>query len=258
MRLDGAGSNDVPVVCLHSSMSSCRQWTPLQRQLCTRLVYCPHLAGYGPTQLPAAKQWSFDAEADFVLAQLPPAVRAAPVDMVGHSYGGALALHLVRTGKLTCRRLVLFEPVAFHLLRAAATHDQYAAQLWQQVAAFSAQLVKEAKPAAYFLDHWQGPGFFDQLPQRLQRLMTAQVCKVPLDFQALANEPADCSSYQQQLTMPVLLLAGAQSRASALYIVQLLDRSLSNVRTITVNAGHMAPLTDPELVFPTVSAFLQD
>lgn len=246
----------VPVVCLHSSMSSAKQWAPLVAAVSDRQLCCPNLSGYGGAAIPAFTAWSLQAEAAFALEQLPAAIKSGPVDVVGHSYGGAVAMHLVRTGQLQCRRLVLFEPVAFHLLRTGAAADEQAARLWQQVSDFSRQLYQGDNAAALFLDHWQGAGFFASLPQRAQRLMAAQVAKVAYDFQALAEEPATLDCYRQQLKMPVLLLSGRHSRPSALYLAELLASSLPAVQHMVVDAGHMAPITHPQLVFPAISEFL--
>lgn len=247
----------VPVVCLHSSMSSAKQWAPMAGALPDRQLWCPNLSGYGGTALPNVTSWSLQAEAAFVLEQIPARINSQPVDVVGHSYGGALAMHLVRTGQLQCRRLVLFEPVAFHLLRLGADVDGTAAALWQQVSNFSRQLYQGDNAAQLFLDHWQGTGFFASLPQRVQRIMVAQVAKVAFDFQALADEPATLDCYRQQLDMPVLLMSGRCSRPSALYLIELLASALVDCQQSVVAAGHMAPLTAPQLVFPALSAFLQ-
>lgn len=249
--------DSVPVLCLHSSMSSAKQWAGLSAALPQRQLVCPDLSGYGGTALPTVSPWSLRAEAAFALEQLPAAVKSAPVDIVGHSYGGAVAMHLVRTGQLQCRRMVLFEPVAFHLLRLGADVDKTAAALWQQVSDFSHQLYQGDNAAALFLDHWQGAGFFASLPPRVQRAMAAQVAKVADDFQALADEPATLDSYRQQLSMPVLLLSGRHSRPSALYLAELLAAALPDIEHRVVDAGHMAPVTHPQLVFPLISAFLQ-
>ena len=41
---------------------------------------------------------------------------AAPVDIVGHSYGGALALHIARARPDLVRSLCLYEPTLFSIL----------------------------------------------------------------------------------------------------------------------------------------------
>ena len=114
------------IVLLHSSMSSKAQWATLSTQLADKYRCIPlDLLGYGAAPFPAG------AGPDYVhtLAHEAEAINAAlatelapgePFHLVGHSYGGASALHLARQAPERVLSLALHEPVAFHLLPA---HD---------------------------------------------------------------------------------------------------------------------------------------
>ena len=85
-----------PVVLLHCSGSSGAQWRSLAAQLDARhQVLMPDLIGYG-----ASASWG--GSGTFCLAEETAPVRSIlgrlnePVHLVGHSYGGAVALHLAR------------------------------------------------------------------------------------------------------------------------------------------------------------------
>ena len=92
----GAGS---PVVLLHSSLSSKAQWTALAERLAPRFrVIALDLYGYGDSPMPdAAASFTLDDEvrlvADAVDRLVPPHVR---VHVVGHSYGGLVALRFAQ------------------------------------------------------------------------------------------------------------------------------------------------------------------
>ena len=106
------------VVCLHSSASSSGQWRGLMDRLApTFRVIAVDLYGYG--QSPAwsgRRPFSMDDE----LALLEPVFRSAGerFHLVGHSYGGAIALKaaLAHTGRIAS--LAIFEPVLFSILLA--------------------------------------------------------------------------------------------------------------------------------------------
>lgn len=252
MKISGQGQ---PLVLLHSSMSSHRQWLALTDQLAaTHCCYLPDLAGYGAEPLPEAGIWSLAAEAELLLAALPEAVRMQPLDVVGHSYGGALALHLARTHKLQVRKLVLFEPVAFHLLPQLPD----ARALWQEVRHLADALPALSPPqaAARFIDYWQHQGFFAGLPARMQQQLAGQVAKVTLDFQALSQEQASLADYADAVQCPVLLLSGSHSRQSAQRISAALQSALPDVRLQRLECGHMGPVTHPDLVNKSVADFL--
>lgn len=244
-----------PALLLHSSMSSHRQWLALASTLsATHSCYLPDLSGYGVQPLPAVPSWSLTAEADLMLAVLPDALKTQPIDLIGHSYGGALALHLARTQKLQVRQLVLFEPVAFHLLPQLPD----ASALWQEVRTLADALpqLSAAEAAARFIDYWQHQGFFAGLPARMQQQLALQVAKVTLDFQALSQEPASLADYANAIQCPVLLLSGSHSRQSAQRISAALQAVLSDVRLRRLECGHMGPVTHPDLVNRSVADFL--
>ena len=96
-REAGAG---VPVVCIHASASSSGQWRPLMERLAGRFrSLAVDLYGYGQSPpWPDERPLSLTDEA----ALIEPVLEAVgdPVHVIGHSYGGAVALKaaLVRPG----------------------------------------------------------------------------------------------------------------------------------------------------------------
>lgn len=248
-----------PVLLLHSSLSSHKQWLPLTALLSERYsLWLPDLQGYGQNNPVAFSQnpvWSLADEADALLATLTEQQKDTPLTLIGHSFGGALALHLARTGKLKVKALLLFEPVAFHLL--AAESDAQAVALTAEVRLLSEQMPKlNAEAAAQlFVDYWQQADYFRHLPARMQQQMAGQVWKVPQDFSALINEPATTADYAA-LQMPVLLLCGSESRQSALRVSQLLAASWLQAQITKLPTGHMGPVTASELVNQHIVAFL--
>lgn len=124
-----------PVVLLHSTGASGAQWRALVERLGAGFhVLAPDLCGYGSTT-----GWS--GRGAFGLAHEAALVGALlerldePAHLVGHSYGGAVALHIARTQGERLRSLTLFEPVAFHLLRAGDANDEAALREISEVAA---------------------------------------------------------------------------------------------------------------------------
>src|SRR5512138_3457520 len=101
-----------PVILLHCSGSSGAQWRTLASTLEARhLVAAPDLIGYG-----SAAPWT--GRAPFSLAQEAGPILSLigtlgePVHLVGHSYGGAVALHIALTRPELVRSLTLIEPAA--------------------------------------------------------------------------------------------------------------------------------------------------
>lgn len=256
LKVTGEGA---PILLLHSSLSSHKQWLPLAALLSEQYsLWLPDLQGYGSNKAvaySATPDWSLAAEADAIMALLTPEQKNAEVILIGHSYGGAVALHLARTQKLNVKAMVLFEPVAFHLLAGESSPEAQA--LTVEVRALSQQMpaLDALDAARLFVDYWQQNDYFRFLPARMQQQMAAQVWKVPQDFAALIGEVATLADYAR-LQMPVLLMRGADSLRAALLVAELLASGLAQVQTTTLPTGHMGPLTAPELVNQQIIDFL--
>lgn len=236
-------------VALHSSQSHGGQWRALSRQLPVGIkLQAPDLIGYG-----AAPSFShlLKDPADFSLmdelAQLEQIglnPSAGPIVLVGHSYGGALALHWARRFPNAIKALLLYEPVAFHVLP-----KEHAARIEITAVAAAMDSMPAEEACAHFVDYWNQPGYFKALPAAAQALMMSQQEKVTADFHALLDEPATLADYSE-LTMPIHLFSGNQSPLSSQTVAQLLANSLPNVQHTVVNAGHMGPITHSRLVTP--------
>jgi len=148
-----------PVVLLHCSGSSGAQWRPLAAALGKRYqVFAPDLIGYG-----ASRPW---VGGEFSLAREAAAVRSLighldeTVHLVGHSYGGAVALNIARTRPELLRSLTLVEPSAFHLLRGGDATDLAALREITAVP-FDARAALAAGDDCggfgRFVDYWSGP-----------------------------------------------------------------------------------------------------
>lgn len=98
-----------PLLLVHGAMSDHRRWRITTLLQPRRTVYAMDRRGRGGSG--DAAEWSLDREVDDVLAVINAAATqsSSPVDVLGHSLGGLLAL---RAAPLTShlRRLVLYEP----------------------------------------------------------------------------------------------------------------------------------------------------
>src|SRR5262249_24421228 len=112
-REQGSGPG---VVCLHSSAGSSSQWRSLMDRLAGR---CHVLAAdsYGAGKSPA---WPSDRTVPWYgeASLLEPVFARAgePFTLVGHSYGGSIALVAAVSRQQRVRALVLYEPTLFCLL----------------------------------------------------------------------------------------------------------------------------------------------
>ncbi|MBI3348519.1 MAG: alpha/beta hydrolase [Burkholderiales bacterium] len=234
-------------VCLHSSAASGRQWRRLVADAGDAWQWhTPDLFGHGgrpgwPELMPS----QLGVEAKGVLAGLPFA-QDRGFHLVGHSYGGAVALQIAMQQPGRVLSLTLYEPVAFGVLPALGAD----APEWQEINYVAARLGDaldrgDALDAARgFCAYWQGRDVWPDLDDA-QRVRLAEVMPtVRRHFEALfAAQWSD--GLLDQLRMPVQLICGSATRASARRVAQSLAVRLPLVRLNWLEgAGHMAPITD--------------
>jgi pimeloyl-ACP methyl ester carboxylesterase len=254
-RESGAGP---AVVCLHSSASSSSQWRALGERLADRFrVIAVDLYGSGKTEA-----WRQDRpmRLDDEVALLAPALRAAGdrFHLVGHSYGGAIALKIALQDSRRLLSLVLYEPVLFSLLLADAPHSPAAREILA-IREDTIRLAGEGRLdacAERFLDYWIGEGTWTATPEARRSGIAAAMRAVMPQWHAAFSEPTPLAAFAA-LDAPTLLLTGSRSRASAQAVARLLGAALPRVRVETVSdAGHMAPLTHPDSVNPLIERFI--
>jgi pimeloyl-ACP methyl ester carboxylesterase len=253
-----AGHAGTPVVLLHSSASSSSQWRALMELLAPQhQVLAPDLQGCGKSA-----PWHFERPLrldDEVEALAEVFERSGPrFHLVGHSFGGAVALRAALRYADRLASLTLFEPVLFSLLVAAAPDSEGAREIaaisqltTQQLDAGELEVATQA-----FVDYWMGAGRYASTPEAKRPALMAGMPAVKGHWQALFGEPTPLLAWAA-LPCPCLLMTGEQSRASALGVAAQLRRVLPRLQTTEISgAGHMAPVTHPGPVNTAIASFL--
>jgi len=253
-----AGHDGTPVVLLHSSASSSSQWRALMESLSAQhRVLAPDLQGCGKSA-----PWHFqrplrlDDEVD-ALAEVFE--RAGPrFHLVGHSFGGAVALRAALRHADRLASLTLFEPVLFSLLMAGAPDSEGAREI-DAISRHTTQLLDAGQLEAAteaFVDYWMGAGRYASTPEAKRPSLQAGLPAVKGHWQALFGEPTPLSAWAS-LPCPCLLMTGERSRASALGVAAQLRQVLPRLSTVNIpGAGHMAPVTHPDPVNAAITAFI--
>lgn len=255
VREAGAGPG---VVCLHANASSSGQWRGLMEALAPRyrvFAVDGHGAGQGP-RWPGDRALGLHDE----VALLEPVFAAAgdAVVLVGHSYGGAVALKAALMHPTRVRALALYEPTLFGLLDAESPPPNAADGIRRAVADAQAALAAGDAPAAagHFIDYWMGEGAWAAMPPARRSGIAAAIVNVGGWGRALFGEPASLAE-MAQIDVPVLLMTGSASPASSLGVARLLAPALPQVRTQAFEGlGHMGPVTHPRIVDAAIERFL--
>ena len=242
-REAGAGE---PIVLLHCSSGSSGAWAPVMNHLGQDYrVLAPDLLGYGRTApWPRDAPLGPDAELGVVEALLDVAGR--PAHLVGHSYGGTVALGAARRYPRRVASLTLIEPVAFHLLRRADEPDG-----WREIAALAERHVvlvgegRDAAAAEAFATYWTGPKAWQQMPDAARDSVVRTAAKVAAEWRLMFASEDDRDAIAG-IGAPTLLICGGRTRTPARRVVEVLRRVVPHALHHEIaDAGHMSPLTHP-------------
>lgn len=239
------------LIALHSSGASGRQWDAWRRLPPHGATWhTPDLLGYG-----AGEAWQSGATLglDTEARALAGLLQSAPggVHLVGHSYGGSVALQLALRWPQHVRSLTLYEPVRFALLRDGEADDR---RLFDDIIAIGREIRARVlqgrcrEAAAHFVDYWSGAGSWAALPPSRQDVIVARTPKLPAEFEALFADTLRLSDVRR-LDLPVRLLCGTRSPLPALRVTELLAQTLPHAGLERLDGlGHLGPIEAPQRV----------
>ena len=253
-----AGSGPA-VMLVHSSVSGARMWRRLMDDLKDDFhVRAVNLYGYGRTP-----SWSSDApqslddQARLVETALP--TNADTVCLVGHSFGGSVAMKVAArlSGRVT--KLVLLETNPFYLLEQAGRADAFAEamDLRNCVKKFGA-LGEWARAAEQFADYWGGVATWQNTPAERRNTFVDALKPNYFEWDAVMEETTPVEQWARLLPRSTLLVSDPNTVLPIREITAILRRScpIWTYKEI-VGGGHMAPLTRPDLINPLVRSFLR-
>lgn len=255
-REAGAGPG---VACLHANASTSAQWRALMERLASRFhVFAPDLYDCG-----ASPSWPSERIIDLrdELALIAPVLAKAgsPLGLVGHSYGGAVALLAALLDPGRVRALALYEPTLFSLIDAAqpAPNDADGIRRAARDAAAALDAGDAAAAAERFIDYWAGEGTWQRMPAERKPPIVASLRNVRRWAHALFTERTPLAAFRS-LEVPVLLMLGERTRPDARGVVRLLASALPRVQVVEfAQLGHMGSVTDPARVNAVIAQFLE-
>lgn len=236
------------VVLLHSSVSGNRQWRRLIADLSPRYrCVAPNLLGYGQTSAWHNQQKQTLADAAAVALAVCD-LADGPVRLVGHSWGGAVALSTAQALGARVSHLALYEPMLIGLL---AGHGRAAAM---QEADEMYSLVRTHGDAGnwialaeVFTDYFNGAGTWESSPADRRAAVATQL--PPNRHEWDAGAPAITTDRFKGIQARTLVMRGTQTRLVLRETSELLVQAFPEweLRELT-GAGHMGPLTHGQQV----------
>lgn len=250
-------NNQPLAVCLHASNSSSKQWRSLASLLEGHVrTVMPDMVGYGAARpYRSRKRFTIREEVDSILAQVQAQTGKdnGPLHLVGHSYGGATALQIALMYPERVASLTVYEPAQFLLLFQDGLASAEATEIldvWRRARRLSRSIFTRSAAAKLFIEYWSGEGVWKRIPRARQRKFARLMPKVIAEFDAILSAGVSVDDFKK-LNIPVRLMCGTKTRATASKVFGILADSLPNVEVIEVDgAAHMAPTQSPKTIDP--------
>lgn len=233
------------LILAHCSGGSHRQWQSLASTARSRYeVIAPDFLGYGKSSPFSPWQACQNPDVELLVDLLGGSPE--PAHIVGHSYGGAVALGAALRLPHRVRSLTLYEPVAFNLLRDHGYPGQ-----WTRVTRVADRIMdlvnhgRNEAAARTFVRYWENQWAWLFMPVRTKQKLSAAMPKIGAEFADMYG-PSFPEEAFLKLTMPVHLMRGSKTKPQTHVLVDILaDLIPGSTVTPVARAGHLAPATSP-------------
>ena len=229
-------------VIVPCSASNGREWKAFRDQF--RHVRSVTVDHYGHANRPrwhGSGPMSLLEEAAAIAEAFPDSER---FHLVGHSYGGGVALRFALSAPERLQSLTLIEPSCFHLLKSARD-----GALLDEIRGIAGAVNHAIVCGDYcsgmrtFMDYWGGRGSWDALRAERRAQLAQLAVHVAHHFWNLMEECLTLDSYAK-VDVPTLIVCGTRSPHPSREITHLLAKTLPRSRHHTIrDATHMSPFT---------------
>jgi non-heme chloroperoxidase len=234
----GAG---VPIVFVHGGLADYREWLPTAEALPAgyRMVTYSRRHSFPNRNAPPRTDHAMLREVDD-LAALIESLELGPVHVAGVSYGAFTALMLALQRPDLVRSVIAAEPPLLHWLPdiegGREAHDHfYRAVMTPSAAAFAADNPIGALSAA--LDYFVGPDGLNTIPLEFRDMLLANI----EDWRAITTAPEALPGVTREqiasISVPVLLISGAETAAVHRLIDPEVARVLPHAERVMIVGG---------------------
>lgn len=252
--IDYDESGDGPtVVMVPGSCSTGAAWRPVIAALNGRFRFVTtSLPGYGRT---AERRPASDPSIAHEAEALEAVIRRAGgrVHLVGHSFGGLVALAVALRGRAGLGSLTIAEAPALELLRALGEQAHYRAFREMNAAYFAAFDGGDKDAIALMVDFYGGAGTYASWPPRVRAYAAETTAVNILDWASAYGFPLS-PELLEAVAIPVTVIRGGRSHPAMQRANELLSRHIPGASLATIDgAAHFMISTHPEEVAEAIA-----
>ena len=250
---DGDGK---PVLMLHCTMGNAGAWRGLIEHLGPDHRFTAFdMPGHGKSA-----PWHQKGDFHTITTEIAKTFLDQPMDLIGHSYGGTIAVRLALELPKMVRSLVLIEPVLMNL--AFADNPELKALYAQDHQGFEEAWQRgDLETAAREFSRLWGDGRpWQDVPERAKQTMIDKIGMIKAGEHNVIGDRYGFSKPGRlaAVDVPVLLIEGAASHLSAGAVNTALQHRLPQAqRKVIEDAGHMVPITHAAKTAQAIDGFWQ-
>ena len=221
-----------PVIFIHGSLSDYRSWDPVLENFSKnfRTISYSRRFNYPNTNTAEVNDFSQDSEAEDLAAFIQE-LDIAPVHIVGHSFGGMVAISLAKKYPHLVRSLVLSEPPVVEWLKDIPEGESHYENFYNQLlrpVQIAFDLRDTADVLRHTMNYFMGEDMSAKVPPEVKSAMIANFA----EWKAIANSKSVLQGITredvQNLKMPIMLLSAGNTHPSVKLTNAELQRLLPN------------------------------
>lgn len=247
-------------VFVHGSAGAGAQWRDMAALLApSARCLCPDLVGYGSG--PAFDRGSYRFEQEIAIVEQALETAGSASVLVGHSFGGVVALATAIARPELVAGLVLIEPVAFTLLdstehRASRQRLLAFCNRIDELVELGRILGNMRDAAEAFFGFWELTGVWHALGDKRKKMIELAMPKVAAECALVHAPPFTASDISRRLTVPTLVLRGSESpRLAREVCAAVAGASPCCTLAELPGANHMSPMLRPQEVLAAIRDF---
>ena len=228
-----------PIVYVHGSFATSSAWRSVIENIDSTNYrsIAIDLPGCGKSDAPFEDESVLQKDI-LAVENLARRVVGAPIQLVGHSYGGLVCLGVALAKSIPLASLTLFEPLPLAFL--SDTGDTQALDTMIEFVTDYKKAYESGDPWAFsrVVDLWGGEGTFEAMPMRLREVMTAGTSANIRQWQDNLRFTPTLDAYRS-LNVNTTLVVGQHAHPTSRLITQRLSELLPNSAIVElVEVGH--------------------
>ena len=224
------------ILMLCSTGLDSRQWENVSKILPNRHLIGLHYLGYFPSE-----EWDKNnppnINIDYMAAEYLLLQEEGEVDILGHSYGGFLALKLAIGHPNKIRKISLHEPIVWGCLD-HTDKDELKNEFGSVVETFFTEGLGAEDFLEDFVDYWNKPTTWAQMSENRKKNWRTLQPKILAEVRLLCYDKTD-PAHWRQVKHPVLMTYSKDTPSHHLEACRILSLMIPNIITKEVPGGHM-------------------